>query len=149
LKSVLPGFLDSGNLTGLRIGAPSVRSSYHHNLHLHIRPTQDYFPEELHSSVINPLRTFLTGWGQKELQYYQYLPQCLHAIASADASSNLARYDGVQYGQFVNEAPTFYTLNAPSPLGLNVETPPGSDKKTNLVGLVPRLNGGYSWAPMH
>ena len=57
-----------------------------------------------------------------------YALSAYYVIASAEASSNLARYDGVQYGQCERSISLFRPLDIP-PLGLHVETPPGSDKR--------------------
>jgi len=106
LKSVLSDFLDSGSLSGLRIGVPSVCSSDRHNLRPLTKPTQDYFPSELHPSVVDLLRTLLADLKANgaslvpvSLPSTQYALSAYYVIASAEASSNLARYDGVQYGR--------------------------------------------------
>ncbi|KAF9645661.1 amidase signature enzyme, partial [Thelephora ganbajun] len=100
LKSALSDFLDTGSLSGLRIGIPS-----------------DYFPRELHPSVVDPLRALLADLKAHgasivpvSLPSTPYALSAYYVIASAEASSNLARYDGIQYG-------------------LHVETLPGSDKR--------------------
>ncbi len=40
-----------------------------------------------------------------ELPYADYLLPCYYILTSAEASSNLARYDGIRYGKGVEEAP--------------------------------------------
>jgi aspartyl-tRNA(Asn)/glutamyl-tRNA(Gln) amidotransferase subunit A len=67
---------------------------------------QDYFPEELHPSVINLLRALLADLKAHgasivpvSLPSTPYALSAYYVLASAEASSNLARYDGVQYGQ--------------------------------------------------
>jgi aspartyl-tRNA(Asn)/glutamyl-tRNA(Gln) amidotransferase subunit A len=57
-----------------------------------------------------------------------YALSAYYVIASAEASSNLARYDGVQYGQRERDFLIFRILSVSSP-GLHIETPSGSDKK--------------------
>jgi len=90
----------SENLKGLRIGVP-----------------YEYFPAELDPSVTNILRRILSklqslGADIKSvsLPSTPYALSAYYVIASAEASSNLARYDGIQYG-------------------LHIGPPPDSDKK--------------------
>jgi len=91
------------NLGGLRIGIP-----------------REYFPVELDSSVVNPLRVVLAklqSLGASlvpvSLPSTPYALSAYYVIASAEASSNLARYDGVQFGT-------------------HVDPPAGSDKKEDF-----------------
>jgi len=86
------------NLNGLRVGIP-----------------QEYFPSELDGKILNPFRRVvdtLKGLGATILPVNMpstpYALSAYYVIASAEASSNLARYDGIQYG-------------------LRVEPPPGAD----------------------
>lgn len=75
-------------LSGVRIGIP-----------------QEYFPEELHSRVMPPFRAAVSALEQAgakttriSLPSTQSALSAYYIISSAEASSNLARYDGVEYG---------------------------------------------------
>ncbi|KIJ55482.1 hypothetical protein M422DRAFT_199712 [Sphaerobolus stellatus SS14] len=81
----------SGSLSGLRIGIP-----------------QEYFPTELDPSLITSLRRVLEKMKSMGATLVPVsLPSTLYALsayyvlASAEASSNMARYDGVTYGTYV------------------------------------------------
>ncbi|KAF9224191.1 amidase signature enzyme [Gyrodon lividus] len=83
------------NLEGLRIGIP-----------------QEYFPLELDPNIIRSLRNVikgLEGMGASilpvSLPTTQYALSTYYVIASAEASSNLARFDGIQYGLRVPPPP--------------------------------------------
>lgn len=80
----------SSPLQDLRIGVP-----------------QEYFPLELSSSTIAPFRAaleLLQSAGAQiipvSLPTTTYALSAYYVLASAEASSNLARYDGVEFGQF-------------------------------------------------
>ncbi|KAI0251416.1 amidase signature domain-containing protein [Lactifluus subvellereus] len=80
-----------GNLTNLRIGIP-----------------QEYFPASLDSSIVSPFRRVVRALKNRgatvlpvSLPNTSYALSAYYVIASAEASSNLARYDGVQYGLHV------------------------------------------------
>ncbi|KAI0280068.1 amidase signature enzyme [Russula brevipes] len=82
---------DSGDLTKLRIGIP-----------------QEYFPASLDSSILSPFRRVVRSLKKRgatilpvSLPNTSYALSAYYIIASAEASSNLARYDGVQYGLHV------------------------------------------------
>jgi aspartyl-tRNA(Asn)/glutamyl-tRNA(Gln) amidotransferase subunit A len=77
------------NLTGLTIGIP-----------------EEYFPAELSSVVIDALRAVivrLQALGARivpvSLPSTSFALSAYYVLASAEASSNLARYDGVQFGE--------------------------------------------------
>ncbi|KAI0050952.1 amidase signature enzyme [Auriscalpium vulgare] len=83
------------SLVGLKIGIP-----------------QEYFPTSLEPSIVAPLRRVLRalkGRGATlvpvSLPNTSYALSAYYIIASAEASSNLARYDGVQYGLHVPPPP--------------------------------------------
>lgn len=85
----------SDTLTGLRIGIP-----------------QEYFPASLNPSILSPFRRILRSLKTRgatlvpvSLKNTSYALSTYYAIASAEASSNLARYDGVQYGLHVDPPP--------------------------------------------
>ena len=82
--------LSSNNsiLSGLRIGIP-----------------QEYFPAELSPEVIAPVRAVIRNLKAQgaavvpvSLPSTAYALSSYYVLASAEASSNLARYDGVQFG---------------------------------------------------
>ncbi|KAG6879938.1 hypothetical protein C0992_009296 [Termitomyces sp. T32_za158] len=77
-----------GRLDGLRVGVP-----------------QEYFPREMTEDVLRPVRKTLRGLKERgavivpvSLPNTRYALSAYYVLASAEASSNLARYDGVQYG---------------------------------------------------
>ncbi|KZP28740.1 amidase signature enzyme [Athelia psychrophila] len=84
-------FLD-GSLDGLRIGVP-----------------QEYFPAELDPSITEPFRAVLSSLQEMgatlvpvSLPMTRYALSAYYVLASAEASSNLGRFDGVQYGTRVD-----------------------------------------------
>lgn len=87
----------SPSLQGLRIGVP-----------------QEYFPSELEPSIVHILRTVLrrleavgASLIPVNIPATQFALSAYYVIASAEASSNLARFDGVRYG-----------FRAPAPSGV-------------------------------
>ncbi|KAG9092522.1 Trimeric GatFAB AmidoTransferase(AdT) complex subunit [Ceratobasidium sp. UAMH 11750] len=79
---------DTGNLSGIKIGIP-----------------QEYFPAELDQAALGPFRVLissLTRHGAKivpvSLPSTSYALSAYYVLASAEASSNLSRYDGIRYG---------------------------------------------------
>ncbi|EPT01160.1 hypothetical protein FOMPIDRAFT_1030091 [Fomitopsis schrenkii] len=91
--------LTGGSLAGLRIGIP-----------------HELFPAELNLSTLGPLRRMLEHLKSRgasllpvSLPSTPYALSAYYVISSAEASSNMARYDGIEYG-------------------LYKEPPPGSDK---------------------
>ncbi|KAI5122488.1 hypothetical protein M0805_001397 [Coniferiporia weirii] len=88
-------FRSQGSLNGLVIGIP-----------------QEYFPEELGESAIEPLRNLeerLRSAGAEvvpvSLPSTPYALSAYYVIASAEASSNLAKYSGIHYGLRVTPPP--------------------------------------------
>lgn len=88
LLSTLDTGLSDPDLSSLRIGIP-----------------QEYFPSELNITIVTAVRTVLERLSSLGAQLVPvslpstpYALSAYYVIASAEASSNLARYDGVQYG---------------------------------------------------
>ncbi|KAF8972790.1 amidase signature enzyme [Flammula alnicola] len=82
-------------LHGLRVGIP-----------------QEYFPAEISSDITEHVRSLvlqLKSHGAVivpvSLPSTSYALSSYYVLASAEASSNLARYDGVQYGSYVRPGP--------------------------------------------
>ncbi|KAI0343341.1 amidase signature enzyme [Trametopsis cervina] len=81
-------YMDSGDLAQLRIGVP-----------------QEYFPAEVNPTILEPYRKTLRSLAQRGAQIIpvslpstRYALSAYYVIASAEASSNMARYDGIEYG---------------------------------------------------
>ncbi len=73
-----------------------------------LRVVQEYFPTSLDSSIVSPFRRVVRAFKNRgatvlpvSLPNTRYALSAYYVIASAEASSNLARYDGVQYGLHV------------------------------------------------
>ncbi|KAG1774410.1 amidase signature domain-containing protein [Suillus placidus] len=88
LLSTLDADLSDPDLSSLRIGIP-----------------QEYFPSELNTTIVTAVRKVLERLSSLGAQLIPvslpstpYALSAYYVIASAEASSNLARYDGVQYG---------------------------------------------------
>ena len=69
--------------------------------------SQEYFPSELSPEILSLVRhtiSALQSLGATiipiSLPSTSYALSAYYVIASAEASSNMARYDGVQYGMF-------------------------------------------------
>ncbi|KAG8769774.1 Trimeric GatFAB AmidoTransferase(AdT) complex subunit [Ceratobasidium sp. 428] len=78
----------SGPFSGITIGIP-----------------QEYFPAELDQTTLAPFRTLLSNLVQRgaklvsvSLPSTSYALSAYYVLASAEASSNLSRYDGIRYG---------------------------------------------------
>ncbi|KAI8996464.1 amidase signature enzyme [Trametes punicea] len=89
------GTVGADGLNGLRIGVP-----------------QEYFPTELQSSIVQSLTKVLDRLRGKgatimpvSLPSTPYALSAYYVISSAEASSNLARYDGIEYGLRVEPPP--------------------------------------------
>ncbi|KAF5362481.1 hypothetical protein D9756_002206 [Leucocoprinus leucothites] len=74
-----------------------------HNIRVGI--PQEFFPSELSSSIINPVRNVIRSLRDQgasivpvSLPSTSFALSSYYVLASAEASSNLARYDGIQYG---------------------------------------------------
>ncbi|KAG1799586.1 Glutamyl-tRNA amidotransferase subunit A, mitochondrial [Suillus variegatus] len=88
LLSTLDVNSSSPDLSSLRIGIP-----------------QEYFPSELNTTIVTAVRKVLERLSSLGAQLIPvslpstpYALSAYYVIATAEASSNLARYDGVQYG---------------------------------------------------
>ncbi|KAH7908487.1 amidase signature domain-containing protein [Hygrophoropsis aurantiaca] len=88
------------NLSALRIGIPQESPPH--------STSPEYFPTELDSTILDSLRRVikrLQNLGATivpvSLPSTPYALSAYYVIASAEASSNLARYDGIQYGRHV------------------------------------------------
>ncbi|KAI0091549.1 Glutamyl-tRNA amidotransferase subunit A, mitochondrial [Irpex rosettiformis] len=75
-------------LSNLRVGVP-----------------QEYFPTELSTAILQPYRNVLRSLAKRGAQIIpvslpstHYALSAYYVIASAEASSNLARYDGIEFG---------------------------------------------------
>lgn len=86
---------ETSRLDGLRVGVP-----------------QEYFPAELSPDITSQIRQALTSLSNLgativpvSLPSTPYALSAYYVIASAEASSNLARYDGVRYGAQVPPPP--------------------------------------------
>ena len=80
--------MDSLILSGLRVGVP-----------------QEYFPAELDPEITESIRGIIKDLKSQgatiipiSLPSTSYALSSYYVIASAEASSNLSRYDGIQYG---------------------------------------------------
>nr|VWP02235.1 MADS-box MEF2 type transcription factor [Ganoderma boninense] len=87
--------LKGDSLAGLRVGVP-----------------QEYFPTELQPSIVTPVRAILDQLRARgativpvSLPSTPYALSAYYVISSAEASSNLARYDGIEYGMRVEPPP--------------------------------------------
>ena len=78
-------------LHGLRVGVP-----------------QEYFPAELSPEIVESIRIIIKELKSQNaiiipisLPSTSYALSSYYVLASAEASSNLARYDGIQYGKVI------------------------------------------------
>ena len=68
---------------------------------------QEYFPSELSPSILEPLKRLIQSLQSRgasivpvSLPSTCYALSAYYVIASAEATSNLARYDGIEYGTY-------------------------------------------------
>ncbi|KAF8645066.1 hypothetical protein AX16_008124 [Volvariella volvacea WC 439] len=94
-QELLTRWAGRSDLCGLRIGIP-----------------QEYFPSELSSDIIEATRQTITLLKENgatvvpvSLPSTSYALSAYYVLASAEASSNLARYDGVEYGLNIKASP--------------------------------------------
>ena len=111
LLSSLQSSSSAQALKGLRVGIP-----------------REYFPDELHPRVLPPFRRAVSALEQLGAEVVSIslpsTPSALSAyyiISSAEASSNLARYDGVEYGLHKPPAPGHHAYAATRTAGFGDE----------------------------
>ena len=109
--SSLPSPASAQPLKGLRIGVP-----------------KEYFPIELNQRVLPPFKRAVAAFERLGAEVVQIslpnTPSALSAyyiISSAEASSNLARYDGVEYGFHKPPAPGHHAYAATRTAGFGDE----------------------------
>lgn len=101
---IIAGF-DENDLTTLNVPVPDYTSLLNRDIKgLRIGISQEFFDglnEEV-KKVINQALNTLVSLGAKlvniDLKYMKYSISAYYIISSAEASSNLSRYDGVRYG---------------------------------------------------
>ena len=101
---IIAGF-DENDLTTLNVPVPDYTSLLNRDIKgLRIGISQEFFDglnEEV-KNVINQALNTLVSLGAKlvniDLKYMKYSISTYYIISSAEASSNLSRYDGVRYG---------------------------------------------------
>ena len=101
---IIAGF-DENDLTTLNVPVPDYTSLLNRDIKgLRIGISQEFFDglnEEV-KNVINQALNTLVSLGAKlvniDLKYMKYSISAYYIISSAEASSNLSRYDGVRYG---------------------------------------------------
>ncbi|KAJ7173568.1 Glutamyl-tRNA amidotransferase subunit A, mitochondrial [Mycena filopes] len=108
----------TSSLVDLRIGIP-----------------HEYFPSELSDEVLTPVRAAIERLRSQgativpvSLPSTPYALSAYYVISSAEASSNMARYDGVQYG-----------LHVPLPPGTNLTNTASMYARTRSVGFGPEV----------
>lgn len=84
-----------GPLSGLRIGVP-----------------QEYFPSDMDPHIVQPVCRVLETLKARgasivpvSLPSTRYALSAYYVISSTEASSNLARYDGIEYGTYIDPPP--------------------------------------------
>lgn len=102
--SIIAGF-DENDLTTLNVPVPDYVSLLNRDIKgLRIGISQEFFDglNEDVKKVINQALNTLVSLGAKlvniDLKYMKYSISTYYIISSAEASSNLSRYDGVRYG---------------------------------------------------
>ncbi|KAJ6458134.1 amidase signature domain-containing protein [Mycena vitilis] len=106
------------SLAALRIGVP-----------------HEYFPSELSDQVLTPVRAAIEGLKSRgativpvSLPSTPYALSAYYVISSAEASSNMARYDGVRYG-----------LHVPLPPGTGLTNSASMYARTRSAGFGPEV----------
>jgi aspartyl-tRNA(Asn)/glutamyl-tRNA(Gln) amidotransferase subunit A len=102
---------DASDSTSVNIPVPDYRAAIKGGVKgIKIGLPKEYFTEGLNPDVqeaitqaIETLRVLGAEVEEISLPHTKHAVACYYLIATAEASSNLARYDGVRYGQRVNE----------------------------------------------
>ncbi|KAI0766032.1 amidase signature domain-containing protein [Irpex lacteus] len=101
-EELTSGWSDCPTLSNLRIGIP-----------------QEYFPSEVNPAILEPYRKILRSLAGRGAQLVpvslpssHYALSAYYVIASAEASSNLARYDGIEYGLRIDPNKTIHIHKA-------------------------------------
>jgi aspartyl-tRNA(Asn)/glutamyl-tRNA(Gln) amidotransferase subunit A len=128
------GALDSGNpLQGIRIGIPQVSRGI--SIATCLTMFQEYFPVELDPFITSRFRSTLDALAEAgaelcsvSLPSTPYALSAYYVISSAEASSNLARFDGVQFGEYTAPEESFrgiigdlYALNRSKHFGPEIK----------------------------
>ncbi|KAH7105910.1 Glutamyl-tRNA amidotransferase subunit A, mitochondrial [Auriculariales sp. MPI-PUGE-AT-0066] len=116
----------SKSLNGIRVETKPMR--------------QEYFPEEVDNQIINVcrdtlarLRTLGATIVPVSLPSTRYALSAYYVIASAEASSNLARYDGVRYGTCIPPSITSDRTRAASVYALSRSAGFGTEVQKRLL----------------
>ncbi len=111
LMNVIAGH-DPNDSTSVNIDIPDYTKSLEMDIKgIKIALPKEYFPEGLDPEVkdiineaINKLKSQGASFENVSLPHTEYAVEVYYIIATAEASSNLARFDGVQYGFRVQDA---------------------------------------------
>jgi len=105
----------TGNIEGLRIGLPSNYLE------------DDMIEPDVKAAILEAVETFKSAGAIIEefvMPYMEYVVPTYYAIACAEASSNLSRYDGLKYGYHSEKAETLtdmYRMSRSEGFGMEVK----------------------------